>query len=226
MCVLTDVRLIAATSLIVLAATAATAQEPTRRATDPRNILNVDRVVVDPGRIALPDDDHRIVRPPPSTAIDIGKYRDALGEATRITRYNPATNETEVIHGRAVARLNVGEYISIASDNLQLAPMSRAAGQEYTPMSGVILTKLADGSINQLRVDHFTEGFAWKKDTGAFQASIYIKASNVDDPNAADTLVNPSTQELGGVALRVAAREIGDRSQSAHNASSAECIEK
>ena len=171
------------------------AQDENRPAVNSREMIRADRLINTPQNNARAAPDAR------TTSVNIAGYSRILGASARIARYDPATNVAGEIAAGDTIDLKVGEYISIASDELRFDPMVNAQGRQYSTFPAVFITKNADGSINHLRVGHFSEGFAWRKNDAAYEASIYIAAANLDDPDSIAALATPIPVRITGAAL-------------------------
>ena len=178
-----------------LLASTSIAQEAKKLAIDPKLIFQPDRrldptgAVVDPGASVS------------RNTVDLANVRKLLGDNVRLSQYDPVTNKVKDISAAAVANLKAGEYIAVGSDQIKLQPLKNAQGRVYSPNSTVLISKNADGSTSNLRVDDYSDGFAWKKDSEAFEARISVAVSDIDNPKSSASLATPISIKITGTAL-------------------------
>ena len=133
--------------------------------------------------------------------INLSDFKAALGTNVRLTQFDPATKLTKDISASSFANLRVGEYIAVASDRIRLEPLSNSQGREYSSFPTMLITKTADGTTSNLRVDTYSDGFAWNKDDTTFEASISLAVSDMDNPRSNAQLETPISIKISGQAL-------------------------
>lgn len=146
--------------------------------------------------------------------LNLTALKAALSSDVRLTRYDPATKLTEDISDSANTDLEVGEYVAVESEQIQLAPLEDPQGRTYSAFPTMLITRNADGSTSNLRVDDYSDGFIWNKDKTSFEASISLTVSDMDNPRSAAPLATPvsikiSGQELVGAPHAVEISQLG-----------------
>jgi hypothetical protein len=146
--------------------------------------------------------------------LNLSAFKAALSSDVRLTRYDPATRVTEDISDAANTDLGVGEYVAVESEQIQLPPLEDPQGRTYSAFPTMLIKRNADGSISNLRVDDYSDGFIWKKDKASFEASISLAVSDMDNPMSAAPLETPisikiSGQELEGAPYEVEISQLG-----------------
>jgi len=130
--------------------------------------------------------------------LNLSAFRTALGSNVRLTRFDPATKNTEDISGSSTENLRVGEYIAVASDQIQLEPLSSAQGRTYSPFPTMLITRNADGTTRNLRIDDYSDGFSWKKEDSSFEANISVAVSDMGNPASDAQLETPISIKISG----------------------------
>jgi hypothetical protein len=146
--------------------------------------------------------------------LNLSALKAALSSDVRLTRYDPATKRAEDISDSANTDLEVGEYVAVESGQIQLPPLSNPRDRTYSAFPTMLITRNADGSTSNLRLDNFSDGFIWNKVDTAFEASISLAVSDMDDPRSAAPLATPisikiSGQELVGTPQKVEISRLG-----------------
>lgn len=150
----------------------------------------------------------------PQETLNLSALKAALSSDVRLTRFDPATKATEDVSDSANLQLEVGEYVAVASDQIQLAPLSDAQGRTYSAFPTMLITRNTDGSTRNLRLDNYSDGFVWDRDNASFEANIALAVSDMDNPRSADPLESPisikiSGQDLIGAPQKVEIRRLG-----------------
>jgi hypothetical protein len=130
--------------------------------------------------------------------LNLSAFKAALSSDVRLTRYDPATRVTEDISDAANTNLEVGEYVAVVSDQIALPPLEGPQGRAYTAFPTMLITRNADGSTSNLRVDNYSDGFVWDKNDAAFAASISVAVSDMDNPRSAAPLATPISIKISG----------------------------
>ena len=133
--------------------------------------------------------------------INLSDFKAALGASVRLTQFDPVTKLTKDISGSSIATLQVGEYIAVASDQIRLEPLGNSQGREYSSFPTMLIKKNADGTTSNLRVDNYSDGFAWNKDDISFEATISLAVSDMDNPRSNAQLEMPISIKISGQAL-------------------------
>jgi len=146
--------------------------------------------------------------------LNLSALKAALPGDVRLTRYNAATQLSEDISDSADTNLAVGGYLAVESEQIELAPLTDSQGRSYTAFPTMLITRNADGTTSNLRVDNYSDGFAWSKNDGSFAASISLAVSDLDNPRSAAPLATPisikiSGQDLVGGPQRIEISKLG-----------------
>ncbi len=157
------------------------------------------------------------VQPPAAAdpaALNLSALKAALPGDVRLTRYSPATQLSEDISDAADTNLEVGGYLAVESEQIELAPLTDSQGRSYTAFPTMLIARNADGSTSNLRVDNYSDGFVWNKNDASFAASISLAVSDMDNPRSAAPLETPisikiSGQDLVGAPQRIEIGRLG-----------------
>lgn len=182
-------------SSCLLAHTAHAQQKEQKLLVNPKTVIKAEQ---------LKNASHAVVQPSVTAAqktIDLVAYKAELGTSARLTQYDPATKLSKDLSGTSITTLGVGEYIAISSDQIQLVPLKNSQGMEYSSFPSILFMTITDGSTRNLRVDSYSDGFAWNKEDTNFAASISLAVSDVDDPRSKAPLDTPISIKVSGAGL-------------------------
>jgi hypothetical protein len=124
-----------------------------------------------------------------------------LGTEVRLTQFDPATRLNKDVSGSSAADLEVGQYLAVASDQIELEPLSNSRGREYSAFPTMLITRNPDGTTSNLRVDDYSDGFTWNRDDTSYEASISLAVTDMNNPGSNAQLASPISIKISGPAL-------------------------